>query len=77
MLELFGGGGRASGGGRIRARAAAAPSPRELEGVAAWTACVPDTRPVDEYLAPPTDAGLVAGEREIHEGALVDFMETI
>jgi ubiquinone/menaquinone biosynthesis C-methylase UbiE len=51
--------------------------PRELEGVAAWIACVADARPLDEYRALLAGAGLVVGETESHDGALVDFVEAI
>jgi arsenite methyltransferase len=51
--------------------------PRELEGFAAWIACVADARPLDEYRALLAAAGLVVGETEVHDRALVDFVETI
>jgi arsenite methyltransferase len=53
------------------------PLPRELEGVAAWIACVADARPVDEYRALLAGAGLAVGETEAHDGALVDFRASI
>ena len=53
------------------------PLPRKLEGVAAWIACVADARPVDVYLALLADAGLVVGETEAHDAALVDFVAAI
>lgn len=53
------------------------PLPRELEGVAAWIACVADARPVDEYSALLASAGLAIGETEAHDDALVDFIEAI
>jgi ubiquinone/menaquinone biosynthesis C-methylase UbiE len=53
------------------------PLPRELEGVAAWIACVADARPVDEYRALLAGAGLALGETEAHDGALVDFVAAI
>ncbi|MGO4712142.1 class I SAM-dependent methyltransferase [Bradyrhizobium sp. 2TAF24] len=53
------------------------PLPRELEGVAAWIACVADARPVDEYRALLAGAGLAVGETEAHDGALVDFVAAI
>jgi ubiquinone/menaquinone biosynthesis C-methylase UbiE len=53
------------------------PLPRELEGVAAWIACVADARPVEEYSALLAGAGLAVGETEPHNGALVDFVEAI
>lgn len=51
--------------------------PRELEGVAAWIACVADARPVDEYSALLASAGLAIGETEAHDDALVEFIEAI
>jgi arsenite methyltransferase len=51
--------------------------PRELEGVAAWIACVADARPLDEYRALFAGAGLVGGLTEVHDGTLVDFVEAI
>ncbi|WP_454633942.1 class I SAM-dependent methyltransferase [Bradyrhizobium cenepequi] len=53
------------------------PLPRELEGVAAWIACVADARPVDEYSALLAGSGLAVGETEAHDGALVDFVNAI
>jgi arsenite methyltransferase len=53
------------------------PLPRELEGVAAWIACIADARPVDEYRALLAGAGLVVGITEEHDSALVDFVEAI
>jgi arsenite methyltransferase len=53
------------------------PLARELEGVAAWIACVADARPVDEYRALFTGAGLAVGAVEEHDSALVDFVEAI
>lgn len=51
--------------------------PRELEGVAAWIACVADARPVEEYRALLAGADLAIGETEAHDGALVDFVAAI
>jgi ubiquinone/menaquinone biosynthesis C-methylase UbiE len=51
--------------------------PRELEGVAAWIACVADARPVDEYRALLAGASLAVGETETHDDALVAFVEAI
>lgn len=53
------------------------PLPPELEGVAAWIACVADARPLDEYRALLAGAGLVVGVTESHDGALVDFVAAI
>jgi arsenite methyltransferase len=53
------------------------PLPRELEGVAAWIACIADARPLDEYRALLADAGLAVGVTEEHDSALVDFVEAI
>ncbi len=53
------------------------PLPRELEGLAAWIACVADARPLDEYRALLTGAGLAVGVTELHDGALVDFVDAI
>jgi ubiquinone/menaquinone biosynthesis C-methylase UbiE len=53
------------------------PLPRELEGVAAWIACVADARPLDEYRALLAGAFLVVGETEAHDGALIDFVAAI
>lgn len=53
------------------------PLSRELEGVAAWIACVADARPLDEYRALLAGAGLSVGVTEAHDGALVDFVEAI
>jgi len=53
------------------------PLPRELEGVAAWIACVADARPVDDYRALLAGAGLAIGETEAHDRALVDFVAAI
>lgn len=51
--------------------------PRELEGVAAWIACIADARPLDEYRALLAGAGLAIGVVEEHDSALVDFIEAI
>jgi ubiquinone/menaquinone biosynthesis C-methylase UbiE len=51
--------------------------PRELEGVAAWIACVADARTLDEYRALFAGAGLAVGAVEEHDSALVDFVEPI
>ena len=51
--------------------------PRELEGVAAWIACVADARTLDEYRALLAGAGLAVGAVEEHDSALVDFVEAI
>ena len=51
--------------------------PRELEGVAAWIACVADARPLDEYRALLTSAGLTVDVTEAHDRELVDFVEAI
>jgi hypothetical protein len=56
---------------------AAVPSPPELEGVAAWIACVADARPLDEYRALLAGAGLVVGAVEEHDSELVDFVQAI
>src|SRR5581483_2605443 len=48
-----------------------------LEGLAAWIACVADARPLDEYRALLAAAGLVVGETEVHDRALVDSVEAI
>jgi arsenite methyltransferase len=53
------------------------PLPRELEGVAAWIACVADARTLDEYRALLTGAGLAVGVTEEHDDALVGFVEAI
>jgi ubiquinone/menaquinone biosynthesis C-methylase UbiE len=53
------------------------PLPRELEGVAAWIACVADARPLDEYHALLAGAGLAVSVTETHDGTLVDFVEAI
>lgn len=53
------------------------PLPRELEGVAAWIACVADARTLDEYCALLDGAGLAVGAVEEHDSALVDFVEAI
>lgn len=53
------------------------PLPRELEGVAAWIACVADARPVGEYRALLAGAGLAVGAVEQHDSALVDFVAAI
>lgn len=51
--------------------------PPELEGVAAWIACVADARPVVDYQALLAGAGLAVGGAEAHDSALVDFIEAI
>lgn len=53
------------------------PLPCELEGVAAWIACVADARPLDEYRALLAGAGLAVGVTEAHDSALIDFVEAI
>jgi len=53
------------------------PLPPELEGVAAWIACVADARTLDEYRALLTGASLAVGVTEEHDSALVDFVEAI
>ncbi|MDF2114030.1 methyltransferase domain-containing protein [Roseiarcaceae bacterium H3SJ34-1] len=51
--------------------------PCELEGDAAWIACVADARPLDEYRALLASAGLAVGVTEAHDSALIDFVEAI
>jgi arsenite methyltransferase len=51
--------------------------PPELEGPAAWIACIADARPVGDYQALLAGAGLALGITESHDGALVDFVAAI
>lgn len=51
--------------------------PSELEGLEAWIACIADARPLEEYSALLTGAGLNVGFTEEHNRALVDFVERI
>lgn len=53
------------------------PVPRELEGLAAWIACVGDARPLAEYRAMLAGSGLTVGVMEEHDQALVHFVEAI
>jgi len=51
--------------------------PRELEGLEAWIACIADARPLEEYSALLSAAGLNVGVKEEHDRALIDFVERI
>ncbi len=51
--------------------------PPELGGVAAWLACVADARPLAEYAALFTAAGLRVSHTESHEGAMSRMIDQI
>jgi arsenite methyltransferase len=51
--------------------------PPELEGPAAWIACIADARPVGDYHALLAGAGLAMELTEFHDEALVDFVAAI
>jgi arsenite methyltransferase len=51
--------------------------PTELEGLASWVACIADARPLAEYTALLTVAGLKIMAMEAHNGALLDFVNQI
>jgi arsenite methyltransferase len=51
--------------------------PPELKGLEAWIACVADARPLAEYSALLSGAGLNVGVKEEHDRALIEFVERI
>jgi arsenite methyltransferase len=51
--------------------------PRELEGLEAWIACIADARPLEEYSALLSGAGLNVGVKQEHDRALIEFVERI
>jgi arsenite methyltransferase len=51
--------------------------PHELEGLEAWIACIADARPLEEYSALLSEAGLNVGVKEEHDRALIEFVERI
>ena len=51
--------------------------PHELTGPGAWIACVADARPLDEYAALLTDAGLTVTYTERHDDAIVAMIDQI
>lgn len=53
------------------------PLASELEGLAAWIACIADARRIEDYLALLAGAGLIAGITEEHDHALIEFVERI
>lgn len=55
----------------------AASLPPELTGLLAWVACIADARPVDEYAAYLTGAGLQGVEIEPHDEALSEMVRDI
>ncbi len=53
------------------------PLPDELEGLLAWVACIADARPVEEYSALLTAAGISGIQIEAHDGALIEMVRDI
>ena len=53
------------------------PLPPELEGLAAWVACIADARPVYEYVGLLERAGLRVERIEHHDDAFVDLVQTV
>jgi ubiquinone/menaquinone biosynthesis C-methylase UbiE len=53
------------------------PLPPALDGPLAWLACIADARPVDEYVACLTAAGLIIDHMERHDDALTDLVDCI
>ena len=53
------------------------PLPEELEGLLAWVACIADARPVEEYSAFLTTAGISGIQFEIHDAALIEMVRDI
>ena len=51
--------------------------PPELTGLGAWIACVADARPVDEYAAILTAAGLHVTHTERHDAAIAAMLDQI
>ena len=51
--------------------------PSELEGLAAWIACIADAQSIGNYAALFTAAGLQIMETEEHNGALIDFVNQV
>ncbi|WP_328414951.1 MULTISPECIES: methyltransferase domain-containing protein [unclassified Micromonospora] len=51
--------------------------PPELTGMGAWIACVADARPLDEYAALLTDAGLTVTHTERHDDAIAAMIDQI
>lgn len=51
--------------------------PPELTGLLAWVACIADARPVDEYAAYLTTAGLANAEIEPRDEALAEMVRDI
>ncbi len=66
-------GGRLGLSDLVRAR----PLPPELDGLAAWIACVADARPVYEYVGLLERAGLHVDRVEHHDDALLELAETV
>jgi len=53
------------------------PLPPELNGLLAWVACIADARPIAEYVAYLTGAGLGDVEVEAHDEALAEMVRDI
>jgi arsenite methyltransferase len=53
------------------------PLPDELEGLLAWVACIADARPVEEYSAFLTAAGIAGIHVEAHDAALTEMVRDI
>ncbi|MEV0807812.1 methyltransferase domain-containing protein [Micromonospora sp. NPDC050200] len=51
--------------------------PPELTGLGAWIACIADARPVDEYVALLTDAGLQVTRTERHDTTIAAMIDQI
>lgn len=51
--------------------------PPELAGIAGWVACLADARPLEEYAAILTDAGLHVLVQERHDDALAAMVDQI
>jgi hypothetical protein len=51
--------------------------PAELTGLTAWIACIADARPLDEYAALLTTAGLTVTHTERHDDALAAMIDQI
>ncbi len=53
------------------------PLPNELGSLLAWVACIADARPVEEYTAFLTAAGISGIHSEIHDIALIEMVKDI
>ena len=51
--------------------------PPELNNLLAWIACIADAQPIDDYLNYFAHAGVVVGQVEYHDNALLDMVYNI